>query len=56
MNAVAMKAAMNHAAVTPPPLWDTLLRRAPVHVFLFDRDLVCRYAAPVACSRGYSRR
>lgn len=26
---------------------DTLLRRAPVNVFLFDDNLICRYAAPV---------
>ncbi len=31
----------------PPPLGDALLRLAPVNVFLFDTDLVCRYAAPV---------
>jgi signal transduction histidine kinase len=31
----------------PPSLYDTLLRLAPVNVFLFDRDLICRYAAPM---------
>lgn len=31
----------------PPPVFDMLLRRTPVHVFLFDPDLTCRYAAPV---------
>ena len=34
-------------AALPPSLGDALLRLAPVNVFLFDTDLVCRYAAPV---------
>lgn len=40
---------MNTSTAThlPEPLYDVLLRRAPVNVFLFDTDLVCRYAAPV---------
>ena len=28
-------------------LYDMMVRRAPVNVFLFDDNLVCRYAAPV---------
>ena len=31
----------------PPPLGDALLRLTPINVFLFDTDLICRYAAPV---------
>jgi PAS domain S-box-containing protein len=30
----------------PRPQWDTLLRLLPSHLFLFDEDLICRYAAP----------
>jgi hypothetical protein len=41
-----MGISMDTPSVTPPALWDALLHRAPVHVFLFDSDLVCRYAAP----------
>lgn len=32
--------------LTPPPLWDEMLRHAPCHLLLFDAALVCRYAAP----------
>lgn len=40
---------MNHASgqPLPSPLYDTLLRLAPVNVVLFDDQLRCRYAAPV---------
>lgn len=31
----------------PPVLCDTLLRLVPLNIFLFDTDLVCRYAAPL---------
>jgi nitrogen-specific signal transduction histidine kinase len=31
----------------PLELLDAVLRRAPVDVLLFDRSLICRYAAPV---------
>lgn len=41
-----VSAIMDTPSVTPPALWDALLHRAPVHVFLFDSDLICRYAAP----------
>src|SRR5579864_4083813 len=30
----------------PEGLLDALLQRAPLHVFVFDRGLSCRYAAP----------
>ena len=32
-------------APLPPPLLETLLRMAPLDVLLFDRELVCRFAA-----------
>ncbi len=34
--------------MTPPPMWDAVLQQAPVHVWVFDTDLICRYAAPAA--------
>ena len=34
----------------PPEVFDTALRRTPVNVFVFDTDLICRYAAPVGDS------
>jgi signal transduction histidine kinase len=33
--------------LAPHPLWDQILRLTPVHVFVVDTALVCRYAAPV---------
>ena len=30
----------------PPPLFDLVLRLTPLDVLLFDRALICRYAAP----------
>src|SRR5690348_1110489 len=30
----------------PGPPWDAVLRLAPAHLFWFDPELVCRYAAP----------
>lgn len=32
--------------LSPPPLWDEMLRQVPCHLLLFDAALVCRYAAP----------
>lgn len=32
----------------PDALWDTLLHLTPVDILLFDRALICRYAAPAA--------
>jgi hypothetical protein len=31
----------------PPLLWDTLLRRLPVNLLVFDQRLICQYAAPL---------
>jgi signal transduction histidine kinase len=36
--------------VLPREVFDTVLRRTPVDVFVFDTDLICRYAAPVGDS------
>jgi signal transduction histidine kinase len=33
--------------LTPHPLWDQVLRLTPIHVFIFDTALICRYAAPL---------
>jgi hypothetical protein len=30
----------------PHPYWDTVLRIIPSHIFIFDANLICRYAAP----------
>jgi hypothetical protein len=40
---------INHTQdwLAPTPLWDLVLRLAPLHVFVFDAGLVCRYAAPL---------
>lgn len=43
---------MNAASEPQPPRFvlDDILQRAPLHLFVLDRDLVCRYAAPVGDS------
>src|SRR5207248_3276175 len=30
----------------PHAFWDLILRLAPQHLFVFDMELICRYAAP----------
>lgn len=49
-DATGERYALMESRVEPPlapPLWDAMLRLAPVNVLLFDTELICRYAAPV---------